>query len=185
MEQNQNRPRRALPVINPIPPPPPFNPAEVPPRGKMIRFMAWAVTKKVLHAPISLHTFGALRRTVLPQILPNELLYRWKPYQKGECNRCGACCEIQFRCPFEVQDGDHLTHCSIYQSDAAPQACLRFPIDPLDLHILQREIGFKCTFYYEGEPDPIPRFDQIKMIARHLLNKRKSRKRRPVMESGD
>src|SRR5687768_5553296 len=64
MEQKQLRPRRALPVLNPVPPPPPFNPAEVPPRAKMIQFMVWAVTKKVLHAPISLHTFGALRRTV-------------------------------------------------------------------------------------------------------------------------
>ena len=182
MTQKQSRPPRALPVLGAVPPPPPFNPKEVPSKPKMYALMAWAVTKKVLHAPVSLHTFMALRRTLLPQILPPERRHRWKAYQKGECNRCGACCNIQFSCPFVVNDGPQLTHCSIYQSDHAPKACLVFPIDPIDLHMLQREVGWVCTFYYEGEPEPIPRLEYMKIVARHLLNRR-SRKRRLAHES--
>jgi len=151
--------------------------------------MARNVTKKVVRAPISVHTWGALRRTILPQILPDELLRRWKPYQKGECNRCGACCQIQFQCSFMVRDEGDLTHCSIYQSDHAPQACLVFPIDPLDLHMLQREIGWECVFTYEGAPAPIPRAEYAMIVFRHLVEKGrkswKNRKRRPALESNN
>ena len=183
MTQKQSKPPRSLPVLGAVPPPPAFDPAEVPPKSRMYALMTWAVTKKVLHAPFSMHTFMALRRTVLPQVLPPELLNRWKAYRRGECNRCGACCKIQFSCPFVVQDTPELTHCSIYQSDHAPKACHVFPIDPLDLHMLQREIGNVCTFYYEGEPEPIPRLEYVKIVARHLYNRSRSRKRRLAHES--
>lgn len=186
MTQKPAKTPRSLPVLGAVPPPPPFDPNEVPPRKTMYALMVKAVTKKVLHSPFSMHTYMALRRTLLPQILPDELLYRWKPYQKGECNRCGACCRIQFECPFVVEDdGPTLTHCSIYQSPSAPKACLTFPIDPLDLHMLQREIGNVCTFYYEGAPEPIPPFEYIRMVARHVVSKRRGRKRRPALEHGE
>ena len=189
MSNTSERPPRSLPVLGQTPPPPAFDPSEVPPKSNMYRQMVWNVSKKVFRAPISLHTWGALRRTLLPQILPDELLYRWKPYQKGTCNRCGACCQIQFQCSFMVQDDEDLTHCSIYQSDHAPKACLVFPVDPLDLHTLQREIGYVCTFYYEGAPEPIPPFEYARIITRHLFDRArrglKNRKRRPALESAD
>jgi hypothetical protein len=185
MTQKQSKPRRALPVIRPVPPFPPFDPTEVPPKPKLYALMVKAVTKKVLHAPFSMHTYMALRRTVLPQILPDELLYRWKSYRKGECNRCGACCRIQFECPFVIEDdGPNVTHCAIYQIDSAPKACHNFPIDPLDLHMLQREIDNVCTFYFEGEPEPIPRLEYMKMVAKHVWSRRKN-KRRPALETGE
>jgi len=185
MTQRQSKPRKALPVIRPVPPFPPFDPTEVPPKPKLYRLMVKAVTKKVLHAPFSMHTYMALRRTVLPQILPDELLYRWKPYRKGECNRCGACCRIQFECPFVIEDdGPNVTHCAIYQIESAPKACHNYPIDPLDLHMLQREIDNVCTFYFEGEPEPIPRFEYLKMVAKHVWSRR-NRKRRPALETGE
>lgn len=183
MTQQPYRPRRSLPVLGAVPPPPPHDPSEVPAKPKLYVQMVLAVTRKVLHAPFSMHTYMAMRRTLLPQFLPPELLHRWKPYRKGECNRCGACCNIQFRCPFVVDEPNDLTHCSIYQIDAAPKACHEFPIDPLDLHMLQREVGNVCTFYYEGAPDPIPPFEYVKIVARHML--KRNRKRRPVLESGD
>jgi hypothetical protein len=189
MSNSTERPSRSLPVLGQTPPPPAFDPSEVPPKSEMYRQMVWNVSKKVFRAPISLHTWGALRRTLLPQILPDELLYRWKPYQKGACNRCGACCQIQFECSFMVRDEGDLTHCSIYQSDHAPKACHVFPVDPLDLHTLQREIGFVCTFYYEGEPEPIPPFEYARIVTRHLFDRARrglrNRKRRPALESVD
>lgn len=189
MSDKTPRSARALPVLGKVPAPPAFDPSEVPPKPQLYWQMVANVTKKVVRAPISIHTWGALRRTILPQILPDELLFRWKPYRKGECNRCGACCQIQFQCSFMVRDEGDLTHCSIYQSDHAPKACHVFPVDPLDLHMLQREIGGVCTFYYEGAPEPIPPFDYALIVARHLVEKTrkslKSRKRRPALESVD
>jgi hypothetical protein len=185
MSEKRSRSPKSLPVLGQAPPPPAFNPSEVPAKPSMYWQMFWNVSKKVVRAPVSIHTWGALRRTILPQILPDELLRRWKPYQRGQCNLCGACCQIQFQCSFMVRDGEHVTHCSIYQSDHAPKACLVFPIDPLDLHMLQREIGYSCTFYYEGEPEPIPRLEYAKIVLRHLVEKSRNRKRRPALESNN
>jgi hypothetical protein len=185
MSDTPSRSPRSLPVLGQIPPPPVHDPGEVPDKASLYRQMFWNVAKKVARAPVSIHTWGALRRTILPQILPDELLYRWKPYQKGTCNRCGACCQIQFQCSFMVQDDKDLTHCSIYQTDHAPKACLVFPIDPLDLHMLQREIDHRCTFYYEGAPEPIPPFEYARIIAKHVVDRMKNRKRRPALESVD
>ena len=189
MSDKPSRSPRSLPVLGQVPAPPAFDPSEVPPKPQLYWQMAVNVTKKVVRAPISIHTFGALRRTILPQILPHELLYRWKPYRQGECNRCGACCKIQFQCSFMVQDEGELTHCSIYQSDHGPKACHVFPFDPLDLHMLQREIGWVCTFTYEGAPEPIPPFEYALIVFRHLVDRTrkslKNRKRRPALESVD
>lgn len=186
MTQNTRKPPRSLPVLGAaVPPPPPFDPSEMPPKPQMYVSMVKAVTKKVLHSPFSVHTYMALRRTVMPQILPDELLLRWRPFRKGECNRCGACCNIQFRCPFVIDDGPQLTHCSIYQSPSGPKACHVYPVDPLDLHMLQREIGNVCTFYYEGAPDPISKLEYMRIVVRHLIERNRKRKRQPALESGD
>jgi len=177
-----------LPVLGQFSLPPP-GPSEVPPKAALYFHYLLNVAKKVVRTPVSLHTFGALRRTLLPQILPDELLYRWKPYQQGECNRCGACCQIQFQCSFMVQDDPTTTHCRIYMTEHAPKACLMFPIDPLDLHMLQREIDNRCVFYYEGAPEPIPRLEYASIVARHLVERTRrswrNRKRRPALESVD
>ena len=129
--------------------------SETPSRRWMYWQMFLAVAKKVVRAPISLHTWGALRRTVISNILPDNMVYRYKAYQRGECNRCGLCCKIQFQCPFLVDEGPYNTHCSIYTTPHAPSACLKFPVDPLDLKLLQREIGNACTFYFEGAPQKL------------------------------
>ena len=49
----------------------------------------------------------------------------------GECNRCGECCRILFRCPFLGADaqGDHL--CRIYHKRFG--SCRLYPIQPRDL----------------------------------------------------
>ncbi len=183
MSDTAARSRRSLPVLNSTPRAV-HDPDEVPSKAEMYRQMFVNVARKVVRAPISLHTWGALRRTIMPQLLPDELLYRWRPYRKGECNRCGACCAIQFQCSFMVQDEANLTHCRIYQTEHAPQACLQFPFDPIDLHMLQREIGHKCVFYYEGEPEPIPRLEYAWMILRHVYEKsRRARRRRAVLSA--
>src|SRR5436190_13197571 len=43
------------------------------------------------------HSYSATRRWVMAKILPDKVLYRWKPHQRGGCNRCGLCCKIVFR----------------------------------------------------------------------------------------
>jgi hypothetical protein len=119
------------------------------------------------------HSYGAARRWVLAQILPDKILYRWKPYQRGGCNRCGLCCKIVFRCPFFFEN-EQTTACMIYTSKKhAPAPCNVFPIDPTDLAEVQREVApAPCPFYYEGEPEHPTTWGAIKAEIRIELGKR-------------
>jgi hypothetical protein len=162
---------------------------ELPPEVSSRRWMYWqmtrAVAKKVSRAPFSLHTWAALRRTVLSNFLPENLATRYKAYQRGECNRCGLCCKIQFQCPFFVDEGPYNTHCSIYTSPHAPNACLKFPLDPMDLQLLQREIGHACTFYYEGKPQRLSLFEFVKLYTQGVRQQLAKRKLKEASDSMD
>lgn len=50
--------------------------------------------------------------------------------REGECIRCGACCEILFKCPF-ASECDEGSTCKIYEK--RPVNCRVFPMDKHDL----------------------------------------------------
>ena len=160
-------------------------PPEVPSRRWMYWQMTRAVTKNVARAPFSLHSFAALRRTLLSNFLPDNLVGRYKAYQRGECNRCGLCCKIQFECPFFVDEGPFNTHCSIYTTPHAPNACLKFPLDPLDLKLLQREVGNACTFYYEGKPQRLSLLEFVKLYSQGVRQQFAKRKLKEASDSAE
>ncbi|HYP28618.1 MAG TPA: hypothetical protein VE262_18045 [Blastocatellia bacterium] len=164
---------------------PPELPPEVPSRRWMYTQMVKAVSKKVMHAPFSIHTWAALRRSLLANLLPDNLLYRYKAYQRGECNRCGLCCKIQFQCPFYIEEGPYNTRCGIYTTPHVPTACVKFPLDPLDLKLLQREVGNACTFYYEGEPQTLSILEFVKLYTQGVRQQLAKRKLKEVTNSGD
>ena len=64
----------------------------------------------------------------------------------GECDQCGNCCEILFRCPFLVRQDDGTALCSIY--DSRPGQCAAFPID----HKCLAEVDFECSYRFPGRP---------------------------------
>ena len=43
----------------------------------------------------------------------------------GECNNCGACCRLPFRCTFLKSADDGKEYCSIYK--IRPPNCRKFP----------------------------------------------------------
>jgi hypothetical protein len=164
-------------------------PAELPPEIPSRRWLLWqmtlAVSKKVIRAPYSIHTWAALRRHILATVLPDNLLYRYKAYQRGECNRCGLCCKIQFQCPFFVDDGPYNTRCSIYATPSVPSACVKFPMDPMDLKLLQREVGNACTFYYEGAPQKLSILEFARLYTEGVRQQLAKRKLKEAAEGGD
>jgi len=160
-------------------------PPEVPSKLWMYWQMARAVSKKAVRAPFSIHTWAALRRHLLSNLLPDTIIHRYKAYQRGECNRCGLCCRIQFKCPFLVDEGPFNTHCSIYTTPHAPNACLKFPLDPLDLKLLQREVGNACTFYYEGEPRRLTILEFAKLYTQGVRQVLERRKLKEATDSPD
>ncbi|HLG14157.1 MAG TPA: hypothetical protein VJH03_06435 [Blastocatellia bacterium] len=158
-------------------------PPWVPSRPWMYWQMTRAVAMKIVRAPFSIHTWAALRRQVMASFLPDNLLHRYKAYQRGECNRCGLCCKIQFQCPFLVDEGPYNTHCGIYTTPHAPAACVGFPVDPLDLKLLQREVGNACTFYYEGAPQRLGILDFAKLYTQGIREQLAKRRLREAADS--
>jgi hypothetical protein len=73
---------------------------------------------------------GKVRRFLQANFRPEEA-HAALAQRNGECNRCGECCRILFRCPFLGADsqGDHV--CRIYHKRFG--SCRLYPIQPRDL----------------------------------------------------
>ena len=66
--------------------------------------------------------------------------------RRGECNRCGACCELLFKCPFLKKNPDGTTLCGIYEN--RPNSCRLFPIEQRDV----KELRGSCSYYFIEKP---------------------------------
>lgn len=139
------------------------------------RKKAYAAFRKGLGFLYTTHSYGATRRWIMASVLPDKILYRWKPYQRGECNRCGLCCKIVFKCPFFFEDGK-TTACMVYTTKHAVPPCVSFPVDPQDLREVQHEVApAPCPFYFEGQPEHPTTWGAIKAELRAEWRKRKNK----------
>ncbi len=68
--------------------------------------------------------------------------------RRGECDRCGGCCKILFRCPFLREDPEGNSACRIYEQRFAQ--CRLYPIQPRDMLEVER-----CTYTFVAESIPI------------------------------
>ena len=88
---------------------------------------------------------GKFRRFVSANFRKEEVIAQLA-LRRGDCNRCGACCEILFKCPFLKKHGDGTTTCGIYED--RPNQCRLFPIEKRDLE----EVRGSCSFYFIEKP---------------------------------
>lgn len=88
---------------------------------------------------------GKLRRFVQIRFRKEEVVAALS-LRRGDCNRCGACCEILFKCPFLKKHEDATTTCGIYED--RPNQCRLFPIEQRDL----AEVRGTCSFYFIEKP---------------------------------
>jgi uncharacterized protein len=96
---------------------------------------------------VTLQLRGKTRRFVESTLLrqdPEPLLAK----RRGECNRCGACCKILFRCPFLGTDAEGQYTCRIYDKRFAQ--CRLYPLHSADL----RELEGQCSYSFEAEREP-------------------------------
>ena len=84
---------------------------------------------------------GKVRRFFLLHFR-KDYVERQIAHRQGECNQCGNCCEILFRCPFLVKIADGHSQCSIY--DRRPGQCAAFPINERCLS----EVDFDCSYTF-------------------------------------
>lgn len=99
---------------------------------------------------MTLQMKGKTRRFVQSSLLQQDtspLLAK----RHGECNRCGACCKILFRCPFLGTDADGQYTCRIYDKRFAQ--CRLYPLHGADLLELEEQ----CSYTFEVEPSPSAR----------------------------
>jgi hypothetical protein len=80
------------------------------------------------------------RRSFLATFKPEYIEKAIAETRKGECHRCGACCELIYRCPFLGKDSENLPYCRIY-GDLRPANCRNYPFDAKDSEIDQ--CGYK------------------------------------------
>ena len=93
---------------------------------------------------------GKLRRFVTATFRKEEVIEKLA-LRRGECNRCGACCEILFKCPFLKKHTDGTTSCGIYED--RPNQCRLFPMEQRDL----AEVRGTCSFYFIEKPVKLER----------------------------
>ncbi|MDA0745577.1 MAG: hypothetical protein O2954_03605 [bacterium] len=99
---------------------------------------------KVLSRKAFRQASGKIRRFLFVRFR-KEYISEQQELRVGECNQCGNCCEILFKCPFLVRQDDDLTFCSIYEN--RPGQCGAFPIDEKCLS----EVDFDCTYSFAPE----------------------------------
>ena len=93
---------------------------------------------------------GKLRRFVSANFRKEEVIASLA-LRRGECNRCGACCEILFKCPFLKKHTDGTTTCGIYED--RPNQCRLFPIEKRDLE----EVRGSCSYFFIEKPVKLER----------------------------
>jgi hypothetical protein len=88
---------------------------------------------------------GKLRRFVSINFRKDEVVAQIA-LRRGDCNRCGACCEILFKCPFLRKHTDGTSTCGIYED--RPNQCRLFPLEQRDL----AEVRGTCSYYFIEKP---------------------------------
>ncbi len=73
-------------------------------------------------------------------------IYRDLNDRKGECKRCGFCCETG-KCPLLSYDKEGKASCKLHNTPAYPWQCV---IAPLRMDIISQKMSKSCGFYYEN-----------------------------------
>jgi uncharacterized protein len=102
---------------------------------KETRFYAF-YRRKVLEKTFFGQLLRKLRRTYLSAFRPEYVQKSIAETRKGDCHRCGACCELVHRCPFLGRDGQNLPYCRVY-GELRPGNCRNYPLDATDSEIEQ------------------------------------------------
>jgi len=82
---------------------------------------------------------GEVRR-IYYNYVGKKYVARQLEMRKGNCEQCGKCCSLVFRCPFLNREN----RCMIYHK-GRPRHCKTFPLDQRDLN----DIGGACGYYFD------------------------------------
>jgi hypothetical protein len=98
-----------------------------------VRINRW-YEKKVIERSFLGQVLRKTRRFYLGSFRPDYIQQSIAANRKGECHRCGLCCELVYKCPFLGRDADQLPYCRVY-GDLRPANCRNYPFDRKDAEI--------------------------------------------------
>lgn len=114
-----------------------------------------AAKEALSNSRFGLHAVGKMRRLWLVHYRKDYVRSQLAARQ-GNCQQCGACCNLLFTCPMLTQEG----RCLAYGA-CRPQACKVFPIDERDLNEAKMA-GGKCGYCFVEKNRPeIPILEKI------------------------
>lgn len=100
--------------------------------------------------------WGKLRRAVLGRVLTGYTRRRHE-LRRGQCLRCGACCQLGRICPSLEIDENGLAACAKYDQPRDP-TCRLYPTTESDLRDRDRiSPGTRCGYYFADKPGPAER----------------------------
>ena len=74
--------------------------------------------------------------------------------RSGECNNCGACCHLPFRCVFLKTGENNKEFCSIYT--VRPPNCRKFPRTREEHELVKNSCGFTFSEVKQGNANEQP-----------------------------
>lgn len=101
-------------------------------------------SRKVVERNLFGQVLRKFRRFYLGSFKPDYIQKAIEEARTGDCHRCGACCELIFRCPFLGRDSQNLPYCRVY-GDLRPANCRNYPFDRVDSEVDQCGFRFKQT----------------------------------------
>jgi len=97
--------------------------------------------------------WGKLRRAMLGRVLTGHTRRRHE-LRRGQCLRCGACCQLGRVCPSLEIDENGLASCAKYDQPRDP-TCRLYPTTESDLRDRDRiSPGTKCGYYFADKAGP-------------------------------
>jgi hypothetical protein len=106
-----------------------------------LRLKAW-YTRKIVARDLIGQFLRKFRRAYLGTFKKDYIQASIAANRQGDCHRCGACCELIYKCPFLGRDGQNLPYCRIY-GDLRPANCKNYPFDAVDSEIDKCGYSFK------------------------------------------
>ena len=110
------------------------------------RLSAWLYSKTLEKSFIG-QFLRKTRRTYLSLFRADYVKKSIAENRKGDCHRCGACCELVYKCPFLGRDGQNLPYCRVY-GELRPANCRNYPFDAVDSEIEQ------CGYRFDEKVHP-------------------------------
>lgn len=93
----------------------------------------WFKTKLVERSLVG-QFLRKFRRFMYGTFRPKYVAKTIEETRQGECQRCGKCCELLFKCPFLYRDKEDIPHCKIY-GGFRPSSCRIYPFDATDSEV--------------------------------------------------